>query len=58
MGEYGWGGAANTQYFASPKDGGLLVLFFTQVVRDPTGRAASRELHKHVYSSLLEPQLV
>merc|ERR1711920_1032092 len=35
LGEYGWGSAANTHYFASPADGGLLVLFFTQVLQDP-----------------------
>lgn len=56
VGEFGWGGAANTHFFAFPKDGGLLVLFFTQVLRDPTSRFIARELRRHVYSSVLEPQ--
>lgn len=56
VGEYGWGGAADTHYFASPKDGGLLVLFFTQVVGDPTSRVISKAFHRYVYQSVVEPQ--
>jgi len=54
VGEYGWGGAANTHYFASPGDGGLLVLFFTQVLQDPLMVRTGRELHRFVYSSVVK----
>ena len=53
-GEYGWGGAAATQYFASPRDGGILVLVFTQVLRDPGMVADRRELRKLVYAAVRE----
>ena len=53
-GEYGWGGAACTQYFASPRDGGLLVLVFTQVLREPGMFGDRRELRKLVYSAVAE----
>lgn len=56
VGEYGWGGAANTQYWASPKDGDLLVLFFTQVLTDPEFQRGSQALRRLVYGSFLEPQ--
>jgi len=54
VGEYGWGGASNTHYFASPEDGGLLVLFFTQVLQDPLMPRTAGELRRHAYSSVVE----
>lgn len=52
IGEYGWGGAANTHYFASPADGNILVLFFTQVLRDPSMGKIGSQLHRAVYGAL------
>lgn len=52
IGEYGWGGAANTHYFASPADGDLLVLFFTQVLRDPSMGKIGSQLHRAVYGAI------
>jgi len=54
VGEYGWSGAANTQYFASPRDDGLLVLFLTQVLQDEHQMTTRKELRRFVYSSVVK----
>lgn len=54
IGEYGWGGAANTKYWASPQDGNLLVLFFTQVLQDPLNGRITQDLHRNVYRSVVD----
>ena len=56
VGEYGWGGAGHTKYFAAPNDGDLLVLFFTQVQVDPRTGQTTQELRSLVYSSVLEKE--
>lgn len=49
IGEYGWGGAAATVYFADPVED-LVVLYFTQVLG--ARRGPKEELRRLVYKAL------
>ena len=51
LGEYGWGGAASTHYWVSPKDE-LVVLTLEQVM--PYSFSTEWALKKTIYDALLE----
>ncbi len=51
-GEYGWGGAASTEFWVDPAEE-LTVLFFTQLLPSST-YAFRRELHQLVYSAIVD----
>jgi len=51
-GEYGWGGAASTEFWVDPAEE-LTVLFFSQLL--PSGTyPIRRELHQLVYSAIVD----
>lgn len=52
LGEYGWGGAASTQFFVAPRED-LICVFMTQFM--PPTQSYSLDLRKLLYASLLQP---
>lgn len=52
VGEYGWGGAASTEFWVDPAEA-LTVLFFTQLLPSGT-HPIRRELHQLVYSAIVD----
>jgi CubicO group peptidase (beta-lactamase class C family) len=53
VGEYSWGGAANTYFFADPKED-MAVVFMTQVLMAPDRTRLRRDLRTLVYSAMTE----
>jgi CubicO group peptidase (beta-lactamase class C family) len=53
VGEYSWGGAANTYFFADPKED-MAVVFMTQVLLAPDRTRLRRDLRTLVYSAMTE----
>ncbi len=52
LGEYGWGGAASTQFFVAPRDS-LICVGMTQFM--PATMTYFQEARKKVYQAVLEP---
>jgi CubicO group peptidase (beta-lactamase class C family) len=52
LGEYGWGGAASTQFFVAPRDN-LICIGMTQYM--PATMTYFQEARKKVYQAVLEP---
>jgi len=53
VGEYFWGGAASTYFFADPKED-MAVVFMTQVLGAPERVRLRRDLRTLVYSAMTE----
>ena len=53
VGEYSWGGAAGTYFFADPKED-MAVVFMTQVLLSPDRIRLRRELRTLVYGAMTE----
>ena len=54
LGEYGWGGAASTQFFVAPQED-LIGIGMTQFM--PTTPVYFQDARKKLYSAVLEPAL-
>jgi CubicO group peptidase (beta-lactamase class C family) len=54
LGEYGWGGAASTQFFVAPHEK-LICVGMTQFM--PSTPAYFQEVRKHLYAGVREPAL-
>ncbi len=55
LGEFGWGGAASTQFFVSPREN-LVCIAMAQFM--PSTTVYFQEVRKHLYQAVLEPAAV